>query len=205
MSTIAERQAMMAQIRDLPANIEATVQGLNNEQLDAPGGEGEWTIRQVVHHLADSHMNSFIRLKLILTEENPTLKPYDQEAWANLPDTASLPLEATFSILRGLHKRWVALFESLTEAQWQRTGFHPEIGDVTPGDLLKIYARHGEEHIEQITRLLTAQPLTELFAELSQSQQDFLDLLEQVDETKLYLGTGNDANPYFRGPSIFCR
>jgi len=155
MPTVAERQALMTKIAELPANIEAIVKNLSDDQLATPCGEGEWTVRQVVHHLADSHMNSFIRLKLILTEEHPTLVAYDQEIWATLPDV-ELPLEHTFSILRGLHKRWIALFESLSEESWRRLGYHPEIGDITPDDLLVIYARHGEEHIEQITRLLTA-------------------------------------------------
>ena len=153
MPSATERQILMTKIRELPANIEALVKNLNDDQLDTPCGEGEWTVRQVVHHLADSHMNSFIRLKLILTEEHPTLIAYNQEVWATLPDVG-LPLEHTFSILRGLHERWITLFESLSEASWQRKGYHPEIGDITPDDLLVIYARHGEEHIEQITRLL---------------------------------------------------
>ena len=156
MPTATERQALLTKIGELPANIEAVVKNLNDEQLDTPCGEGEWTVRQVVHHLADSHMNSFIRLRLILTEEHPELKPYDQEVWATLPDAMELPLEHTFSILRGLHKRWIALFESLSAENWQRSGYHPEIGEITPDDLLVIYARHGEEHIEQTTRLLTA-------------------------------------------------
>jgi len=155
MPTATERQALIAKIGELPADIEAVVKHLNDEQLDTPCGEGEWTVRQVVHHLADSHMNSFIRLKLILTEEHPTLVAYDQEVWATLSDT-ELPLEHTFSILRGLHQRWTTLFESLSAESWQRSGYHPEIGDITPDDLLVIYARHGEEHTEQITRLLTA-------------------------------------------------
>jgi hypothetical protein len=153
MPTTSEREAMMTKIRELPVKIEAIVKDFDDRQLDTPCGEDEWTVRQVVHHLADSHMNSFIRLKLILTEEKPTLKPYDQEAWATLPDTTNLPLEISFSILRGLHRRWITLFESLSEEDWQRSGFHPEIGDVTVDDLLAIYARHGEEHIEQITRV----------------------------------------------------
>jgi len=155
MPASAERQAMIKTIQELPATLETTINGLSDAQLDAPY-EDEWTIRQVVHHLADSHMNSFIRLKLILTEDQPQLKPYDQEAWATLTDTAGMPLEASVSILRGLHQRWVALFESLSEEDWQRTGYHPEIGDLSADDLLQIYDRHCREHIEQIKRLLAA-------------------------------------------------
>jgi hypothetical protein len=153
MSLTPERQAKLQQIRELPATLEALTKNLTEAQLDAPRGEGEWTVRQVVHHLGDSHINSVIRLKLILTEEHPTLKPYNQETWATLSDVA-LPLEATFSILRGLHQHWVTLFENLSDEDWRRTGFHPEIGDITPDDLLTIYARHGEEHLEQINRAL---------------------------------------------------
>jgi uncharacterized damage-inducible protein DinB len=145
---------MISRIAQLPELIQATVSGLNDDQLDTPCGQGGWTIRQVVHHLADSHMNSFIRLKLILTEEEPALKPYDQELWARLPDSTGLPLDVTFSILQGLHRRWTMLFESLSEEDWHRTGFHPEIGPVTPEALLAIYAGHGDEHRKQITRLL---------------------------------------------------
>ena len=156
MTTAAERHQLINRIAELPEIIEATVKNLNDDQLDTPCGVGEWTVRQVVHHLADSHMNSFIRLKLILTEDHPTLKAYDQELWARLPDSEELPPEVTFTILRGLHTRWITLLESLSDEDWQRTGFHPEIGSITPEDLLAIYARHGEEHVEQITRLLDA-------------------------------------------------
>jgi uncharacterized damage-inducible protein DinB len=153
MPTAAERQAMIAKIQALPARLEAIVQGLSDEQLDKPGGEGDWTIRQVVHHLADSHINSFIRLKLILTEDKPTLKPYNQEAWAVLPDTTDLPVQSSLTLLKGLHERWVTLFQRLNETDWSRLGYHPEIGEITPDDLLRIYVDHGDEHIEQIKRL----------------------------------------------------
>ena len=154
MTTAAERQAMIDEIRQLPDRVEALVKELSPEQLDAPGGEGEWTVRQVVHHLADSHMNSFIRLKLILTEEKPALKPYNQEAWAMLPDTYQLPVQPTLQILQGLHQRWVTLFETIGEADWSRAGFHPEIGEITIDDILQIYATHCREHVAQINRVL---------------------------------------------------
>ena len=156
MPVSAAQQDMIKTLREFPAAVEAVVQGLTDQQLDTLAIEGEWTIRQVVHHLADSHMNSFIRLKLILTETQPQLKPYDQEAWAKLFDTAGMPLAASLSILKGLHQRWVALFENLSEEDWQRTGYHPEIGDVSPADLLAIYDQHCREHLEQINRLLAA-------------------------------------------------
>ena len=152
MTTVAERQAMIDEIRQLPERLEALVKDLSPEQLDAPGGVGEWTVRKVVHHLADSHMNSFIRLKLILTEEKPTLRPYNQEAWALLPDTSQLPVHSTLQILHGLNRRWVTLFETLGEADWSLAGFHPEIGEITIDDILRIYATHCHEHVAQINR-----------------------------------------------------
>lgn len=156
MALSTEQKNMIETLRQFPAAVAAAIEGLTDQQLDALTIDGEWTIRQVVHHLADSHMNSFIRLKLILTETQPQLKPYHQEAWATLPDTAGMPPEASLSILQGLHQRWVALFENLSKEDWPRTGYHPEIGDVSPADLLVIYERHCREHLEQINRLLAA-------------------------------------------------
>jgi hypothetical protein len=154
MSAPVEREAKIKVLREFPVRLEAMLKGLEGSQLDTPCGEGEWTVRQVAHHLADSHMNSFIRLKLMLTEAEPTLKPYNQEAWAQLPDTATLPPEASLLILKGLHQRWVTLFENLSEAEWQRSGYHPEIGQITPVDLLDIYVEHCREHTEQINRVI---------------------------------------------------
>jgi len=154
MPTFTERQQMMATLREFPSKLEKMVQALTDRQLDKPAGEEDWTIRQVVHHLADSHMNSFIRLKLMLTEDNPTLKPYRQEAWAVLPDTQDFPVQSSLLILKGLHERWVKLFEQLTEDEWARPGYHPEIGAIKVEDLLVTYARHCEDHTDQIMRLL---------------------------------------------------
>ena len=156
MPTNEQRQEMIERIRRLPAQLEAVVRSLTREQLATHFLAGEWTVAQNVHHLADSHMNSFIRLKLILSEERPPLKPYDQDIWATTPDYDT-PIEDSLLLLTGLHRRWVALFEGLKESDWQRTGLHPEIGEVTPDDLLRIYAAHGEGHIDQIERTLAAQ------------------------------------------------
>jgi hypothetical protein len=147
---------MLARLRQLPAAAEAAVHGLNDAHLDTPCGEGEWTVRQVVHHLADAHMNGFIRMKLILTEEQPTLKPYDQDAWARLCDSTELPVRAALSILAGLHERWSGLLESVPESSWRRSATHPESGPVTLDGLLVTYARHGETHVRQITGLRAA-------------------------------------------------
>lgn len=121
--TAAERTAMINQIRMLPTKLEDAVRRLNDAQLDTPYGEGKWTLRQVVHHLADSHINALSRFKLVLTEDNPIIKPYRQEQWATLPDSLKQPLEPSLQILRGLHYRWSALLENVPESAWQRTGF----------------------------------------------------------------------------------
>jgi DinB superfamily len=157
MLTSEQRYELIEKIRVLPAQLRARVGGLSDEQLTTHFLEGEWTVAQNVHHLADSHMNSFIRTRLILTEDRPTLKPYDQDRWAELADSGTTALEESLSILEGLHCRWVRLFESLSEADWQRAGLHPEIGEVTIDSILQIYAAHGEGHIDQINRTLAAQ------------------------------------------------
>ena len=158
MLTPAERQARIAIIRAFPARLAALVENLTEEQLTTIYLPNEWTVQQIVHHLPDSHTNSVIRLKLILTEENPQLKPYDQAKWALLADVARTPISASLAILEGLHQRWCNLFESLSDEQWQRVGFHPEVGEITPDDLLVIYSDHCDIHYEQITRTLAAAP-----------------------------------------------
>ena len=142
-------------IRSLPRQLEKAIADLDESQLSTPYRDGGWTVRQVVHHLADSHMNAFIRMKLILAEDHPTLKPYDQEVWAELPDIRSR-LDASLGIIRGLHERWVTLLENIPEAAWTRTGKHPETGEVSLESLLTTYARHGENHVGQITGLRSA-------------------------------------------------
>jgi hypothetical protein len=156
--TPQERRAMIEKVRALPAQLEATVRGLTNEQLTTHYLANEWTVAQNVHHVADSHMNSFIRTKLILTEVRPTLKPYNQDLWAVRADADHTALELSLQLLKGLHARWVMLFESLGEDEWLRTGMHPEIGEVTLEDQLRIYSAHGEGHIAQINKTLAAQP-----------------------------------------------
>jgi hypothetical protein len=157
MLTDEQRREMIATIRDLPAQLEELVKGLSEEQLTTPFDEGEWTIAQNVHHIADSHINSFIRLKLILTEDHPTLKPYDQDAWANLVDANHADIEESLLILRGLHRRWVRILENLSGSDWERTGYHPELDQsLTPDDFLRIYSGHCKGHLDQIRRVLAA-------------------------------------------------
>lgn len=147
---------MIEKIRRLPEQVEAAVSGLNDEQLDTPYGPGKWTARQVVHHLADSHMNAYIRMKLVLSEEHPTLKTYNQEDWAKFVDAASIPVDSSLAILRGLQHRMAVLLENAADNDWSRGANHPERGNITLEDLLKIYSRHGENHVGQITGLRQA-------------------------------------------------
>lgn len=155
--TAQERLLLIDKIRHLPAQIEELVIGLSIPQLTTHFLANEWTVAQNVHHLADSHMNSYIRCKLILTEANPPLKPYDQDAWAALPDAQSAELASSLTLLKHLHARWVTFWETLPTDAWHRTGFHPENGPMTLADILRSYAAHGEAHIDQITRTLAAQ------------------------------------------------
>ncbi len=152
----AHRREMIHNIRAFPKKLRKVVDGLTAAQLRTHFLPDEWTVAQNVHHLADSHMNSFIRLKLILTENNPMLKPYDQVLWAEQPDGDNTHIETSLNLLDGLHARWATLFESLSYDQRQRTGVHPETGVITPDDLLRAYSAHCDAHYEQITRTLAA-------------------------------------------------
>lgn len=137
----------------LPKRLCAAVSGLSNAHLDTPYREGGWTVRQVVHHFADSHANSFIRFKLALTEEWPTIKPYDEKAWAELPDSKSLPIDSSLSFITGMHERWVSLLESMSEADFERGYVHPERGRQNLAAALAIYAWHCRHHTAHITAL----------------------------------------------------
>ena len=144
--THAER---IAALRSLPSEVEAAIKDLPEGALDRSYREGGWTARQLVHHLADSHMNAFTRTKLIMTEDNPTIKPYDQDAWAKGPDYTG-SIDSSLAILRGLHSRWADLFESVSESDWQRTLNHPENGPMTLERVLTIYSDHGKKHVGHI-------------------------------------------------------
>ena len=156
MTTNQPQTASINSIRRLPDQIQALVTGLTPEQLTTHYLTDEWTVAQNVHHLADSHMNSYVRCKLIMTEDVPTFRPYDQDLWADLPDAKTADLSASLALLRSLHMRWVVFWENLSDEDWQRTGFHPDDGPVTLAEQLQLYADHGEAHIDQITRTLAA-------------------------------------------------
>jgi hypothetical protein len=156
MMTAAERRERIEKIRNFPAQLEALMQNLSEANLNTHFLEGEWTVAQNVHHVADSHMNAYIRLKLILTEDNPPLKGYNQDSWAVTADSHDLPVASSLALLKGLHARWCVLWESLGDADWSRSGTHSENVKMTPEDVLRTYSNHGDAHIDQINRTLAA-------------------------------------------------
>ncbi len=146
------RRIAIRTIRELPAHLRAAVAGFDDRQLDTAYRPGGWTVRQLVHHVADSHMNGYIRLKLGLTEDHPTVKPYDQDRWVTLPDSG-LPIGVSLGILDGVHDRWAFLWASLDGAALARTFQHPEIGPLTLDRHLQLYAWHSRHHVAHITAL----------------------------------------------------
>ena len=141
-------------IQSLPKRLKEATQGLSDEQLDKPYREGGWSIRQITHHLADSHINSFTRFKLALTEVNPSIKPYNQDAWIDGPD-ASLPIEASQSILDGLHARLSYLMKNMTTEDYSRTLFHPEYKKSLPLDMMAaLYSWHSNHHLAQVVNMV---------------------------------------------------
>jgi hypothetical protein len=150
----AEKRHLWTQhIAETPQQMRAAVSGLSTAQLDTPYRDGGWTVRQVVHHVPDSHMNAYTRFRLALTESEPTIKPYDQEAWANLADSRTAPVEWSLALLEALHRRWAAMLESLADEDFSRRFRHPEIGVVTLGEVLGMYSWHGRHHVAHITGL----------------------------------------------------
>jgi uncharacterized damage-inducible protein DinB len=140
------------EIEEFPSLLRDAVKDLDNEQLDTPYRSGGWTLRQVIHHLADSHMNAYVRFKLALTEEKPVIKPYDETKWAELSDY-KLPIDISLSLLEALHKRWTNLLRSLSPADMEKTFIHPDSGEVSVGKNIGIYAWHGRHHLAHITSL----------------------------------------------------
>jgi hypothetical protein len=147
-----QRQEHIEAIAGAPACLRAAVSGLKPEQLDTPYRPGGWTIRQVTHHVPDSHMNAFIRFKLALTEDEPTIKPYREDRWAELAD-AKAPIEASLALLENLHKRWVLLLRSLAPGDFARKLRHPELGVLTLDQTLAMYGWHSRHHVAHITSL----------------------------------------------------
>ncbi|MGC1644257.1 MAG: putative metal-dependent hydrolase [Candidatus Sulfotelmatobacter sp.] len=151
--TAQQKQAALDDIATAPASLRAAVKGLSEAQLDTPYRPGGWTVRQVVHHVPDSHLNSYVRFKLALTEDEPTIKPYAEDRWAELNDTKATPVEVSLTMLEALHDRWVRLLRSLSSEEWKRTFRHPELGAMTLEKTLALYAWHGRHHVSHITSL----------------------------------------------------
>jgi uncharacterized damage-inducible protein DinB len=149
----AARVQFVKEIEMAPTSLRLAVAHLTDSQLDTPYREGGWTIRQVVHHLPDSHMNAYIRFKLALTEDAPVVKPYNEALWAQLPEAAHAPIASSLDLLDALHRRWVACIRELSGHHFERKFSHPDIGDTSLHEQLAHYAWHGRHHIAQITSL----------------------------------------------------
>jgi hypothetical protein len=149
----AHRDEWLRVIEATPAELRRVVSGLADAQLDTPYRPGGWTARQVVHHYADDHMNSYIRFKWALTEDAPLIKSYDQTLWAELPDARTGPIEPSLVLLTAVHQRWVAAWRALSESEWQRTFIHHKRGPVSLEHLAALYSWHGQHHVAQIRAL----------------------------------------------------
>lgn len=151
--TRVERQALLDDIDACPAKMRVAVEGLNESQLETPYREGGWTVRQVVHHVPDSHLNAYTRLKLALTEENPTIRPYEEAAWAKLADVRDTPIETSLTLLETLHKRWMTLWRAMSDDDFKRPLIHPDHGQKDLDWLLQMYGWHSRHHVAHITSL----------------------------------------------------
>ena len=152
-STAEERSRFIEEIAATPQHMRSAVAGLNSMQLDTPYRDGGWTVRQVIHHVPDSHKNSYIRFNFALTEHEPTIKPYDEAVWAELVDARTAPIEPSLNLLEGLHDRWALLLRSLSGEDVKRKFYHPELGVVTIEQYIALYAWHGKHHVAHITSL----------------------------------------------------
>jgi hypothetical protein len=151
--TPEERTVAAGVIAETPAMLRQAVAGLNDEQLDTPYRPGGWSVRQVVHHLPDSHVNAYVRIKLALTEEAPAIRPYEEARWAELPEAISAPVDVSLTLLDGLHQRWTLALQALTPEDWERPLVHPVMGRLTIEQITALYAWHGRHHVSHITAL----------------------------------------------------
>jgi hypothetical protein len=148
------KERWLRHIKFLPTDVEMAIQNMDEDQLQTPYRDGGWTVHQLVHHIADSHMNAFTRFRLGLTEDNPTITPYDENAWVQLNDVRTQPINVSITLLHALHRRWVAMLQDLDDAQWQRTIFHPgQQKQISLWNLLGTYAWHGKHHVAHIITL----------------------------------------------------
>ncbi len=148
-----EREGFIREIAATPARLRQAVGGLSDEQLDTPYRPGGWSLRQVVHHVADSHLNSYVRFRLALTEEEPAIKTYMEDRWAELMDARTAPIEVSLRLLESLHERWVMLLRSLAPEDFARAFHHPELGRIPLNQSVALYAWHGRHHVAHITAL----------------------------------------------------
>jgi uncharacterized damage-inducible protein DinB len=148
-----DRARFITEIAEAPLKLREAVKGLDDAQLNTPYRPGGWTIRQLVHHVPDSHMNSYVRFRWTLTEEQPTVKPYLEDRWAELPDARTAPVEVSLRLLESLHSRWLGLLRSLTEEDWKRTFRHPDLGLISLDKNAALYAWHGRHHVAHVTAL----------------------------------------------------
>ncbi len=148
-----ERQKFLWDNEETPSNLRAAIKGLSEQQLNTSYREGGWTVRQVIHHVPDSHLNSYIRFKWALTEDVPTIKPYYEDRWAELPDSRNTPVEVSLTLLDSLHQRWTNLLHSFSNEDWKKSFRHPELGVVSLEKALALYAWHGRHHVAHITAL----------------------------------------------------
>src|SRR5216683_3368625 len=151
--TTDQKKQYLNDIEQTPARLRAAVRGLSDQQLNTPYREGGWTVRQLAHHVPDSHMNAYVRFRLALTEQEPTIKPYEEARWAELVDAKSAPVDVSLALLDSLHDRWVRLLRSLKTEDFARTFRHPDHGVRTVDWLLFLYAWHGRHHTAHVTEL----------------------------------------------------
>jgi hypothetical protein len=151
--TETQRNNYIEDIEKAPAELRTAIKGLSKAQIETPYRDGGWTVRQVVHHVPDSHLNAYVRFKLALTEDEPTIKPYLEDRWASTLDIPTTPPEVSLALLDSLHDRWTRLLRTLRPADWKRNFRHPELGTVSLERTLALYAWHGKHHIAHITEL----------------------------------------------------
>ena len=154
--TTEDREYAVEAIALLPENLRNVVDRLNEDQLDTPYREGGWTVRQLIHHIADSHMHAYARIRFALTEDNPTILPYNEQSWANLHDATIAPIEWSLELIESLHARWVMLLHHLTPEQWHRAYLHPENGPTTIEQAALLYAWHSRHHTAHVAHLRSA-------------------------------------------------
>jgi uncharacterized damage-inducible protein DinB len=151
--TAEQKRQYLNDIEQAPARLRDAVRGLSDQQLNTPYREGGWTVRQLTHHVPDSHLNAYIRFKLALTEDEPTIKPYMEDRWAELPEAKNAPTEVSLALLDSLHQRWTMMLRNIPDPDWKRTFRHPEMGLLSLEKTLALYSWHGRHHVAHVTSL----------------------------------------------------